>query len=439
MSRKGWSMTKLCVLVTTALLVCLMLGAAPVGAVSGPRYVDQNLTRNCGGNTPCHTTIQAAVIAAQPGDTIYVYPGTYGEGVNLNAMPTDGDLALVTVNNGGVPTPGTVTVDNPGDDSEIYTGDPLMRFNGDVTIDGFVLSSAYRAIDVWVGPLTTAAAEGGDMGLGPTVETRDVEIRNVDASHTGEDGIAARADGNVTITNCTTNGNKGAGIYVYQTLGAVTITGCTSNENVCAAAAVSGGVGCQGIFVMGVGGQVTIRNSTANGNDGAGIAVSPRLVASEEVGLGSATTPDQVIIDRCTANQNGQEGIQVYGAGGDVTITDCTTNANDQDGVYLRGLRLPDELGSPLVIDGGDVVIENCTAIGNRYAGFDPEGIRGTLSIQACIARDNHTGVDLYSFGGPESVLVNGNIICGNEECGVDLGGLDSLGVNVLGMNLEGN
>jgi hypothetical protein len=122
-----------------------------------------------------------------------------------------------------------------------------------------------------------------------------------------------------------------------------------------------------------------------------------------------------------------------------VTITDSTTNGNGADGVFVGGLVFGDEVGVGPVIDGGDVIIENCTANGNHQAGFDPDGIRGTLSVQACIARDNHTGVDLYSIGGPESVLVNGNIICGNEYCGVYLGGFDSLGVNGAGMNLEGN
>ena len=438
MSGNGRSMAKLCALVTTLLVLCLVLGAVPVGAVVGVRYVDQNATRDCQGKNPCHTTIQAAVDAAQPGDTIYVFPATYEEGVDLSQMNPQGDITLITVDANGNPTPGTVTVDNPGDDSEIYTGDGLVPFNGDVTIDGFVLRSLYSAIDVQVCQ-TSDATEGG-VGLGPTLETRDVEIRNVDASHTGGDGITVRACGNVTIKNCTTNDNNGYGIGVLNAWGDVTITGCTSNENNWPTKSVGGTPGCVagGICVMGAEGQVTIRNSTANGNDQQGIFVGPMYPDGQEAGLASVTTPDKVIIDKCTANNNDSEGIGVRDVSGDVTITDCTTNGNGGDGVFVGGSIFGDELGAGIPVDGGDVVIENCTAKGNDEAGFDPERIWGTLSIQACIAMDNEDGVDLDYMFGAEAVLVNGSIICGNE-CGVYLVPSNSAASNAVGFNLEGN
>jgi hypothetical protein len=365
-------MTKLCVLVTTALLVCLVLGAAPVGAVSGPRYVDQNVARDCAGKVPCYLSIQLAVNAAQAGDTIYVFPGTYEEGVNLSTMGAEGDITLITVDASGNPTPGTVTVDNPGADSEIYTG---AMFNGDVTIDGFVLRSFYGAIDVSVGP-TAPAPAGEDLGLGRALGW-DVEIRNVDASHTGGDGISVRAYGNVTIKDCTTNDNQGNGIGVGLALGDVTITGCTSNDNKAPSTRLGGTPLCWsgGICVVQAGGQVNIENSTANNNDEDGIHVQTLL--SGEAGVAPATTADQV-------------------------------------------------------------VIENCTAIGNERAGFDAQYVQGTLSIQACIAMDNDYGVYLGYMPGAEGALVNGSIICGNE-CGVYLGEGDSLQGTVVGMNLEGN
>jgi hypothetical protein len=432
-------MAKLCVLATTALVLCLVLGAVPVGAVGGVRYVDKYVARNCDGKIPCYHSIQAAVNNAQPGDTIYVFPATYEEGVNLNEMDPQGDITLITVDAHGNPTPGTVTVDNPGDDSEIYTGDGLVPFNGDVTIDGFVLRSLYGAIDLWVAP-ATAAAEGG-LGLGPTLETRDVEIRNVDASHTGGDGITVRASGNVTIKNCTTNDNNGYGIGVLNAWGDVTITGCTSNENNWPTKSVGGTPGCvaSGICVMGAEGQITIRNSTANGNAGQGIFVGPLYLGDQEAGLASTTTPDKVIIDRCTANDNQSEGIGVLGVAGDVTITNCTTNGNGEDGVFVGGGLFGDELGPPvIIIDGGDVLIQNCTSNGNDGAGFDPQNIWGSLSIQACIAMDNEDGVDLDYMFGAEAVLVNGSIICGND-CGVYLVPSNSVAGFPIGMNLEGN
>jgi len=434
MSRKGWSMTKLCVLVTTALVLCLVLGAAPVGAVSGPRYVDKNVARACADKVPCYLSIQLAVNAAQAGDTIYVFPGTYNEGVDLNQMDPEGDITLITVDANGNPTPGTVTVDNPGDDSEIYTGAPVDWFNGDVTIDGFVLRSLNGAIDVSVGP-TTTAPEGGEVGL-ESVLGHDVEIRNVDASHTGGDGISVRAYGNVTIKDCITNDNEGYGIGVGLAYGDVTITGCTANDNRRPEVAVEGTSLCPsgGICVVQVGGETNIKNNTTNGNDEDGIYVQTLHLG--EAGVPQPTTGGQVTIERCTANQNQDEGISARGYG-DTTITNSTANGNGETGVFVGSLFFGEELVAGFPVDGGDVIIQNCTAIGNEE-GFGADGIGGTLTIQACIAMDNDDGVYLGYMPGAEGTLVNGNIICGNE-CGVYLGGLRSLGIGILAPNLEGN
>jgi hypothetical protein len=428
MFSKRLVVTKWCSLIAIALVLGMVLGAAPAGAVAGVRYVDKDAVRKCSGNMPCHQSIQDAVNKASPGDVIYVYPATYKEGVDLNQMDPEGDISLITVDANGTPTPGTVKVDNPGDAPEIYTGAP--PFHGDVTIEGFVLRSEYGAIDLWVGDTSVAPA----AGLGPAL-TRDVVIRNVDASETGEDGIKVRAEGDVTITGCTTNGNNGSGIRVYQTWGDVKIKGCTSNENTCLGP--SGGSSCQayGIWVM-AGGTAWVENCTALGNGWHGIVVNSMFTGGQEVGLESIGTPDRVTISKCTANGNGGVGIEAYGFLGDATITDCTTNRNGEDGVFVGG-DLDAELGLGIEI-GGDLTIQNCTSVGNEESGFDPEGIEGSLSIQACIARNNGGGVDLDDMWRADSMAINGSVICGND-CGVYLPGAEAKLGNGPGMNFEGN
>ena len=121
MSKKWLVVTKWCVLLVMALILCLAVGATPAAGAGGVRYVDKYVARNCQGKTPCYHSIQAGVNNAAPGDTIYVFPATYNEGVDLNQMNPQGDITLITVDANGNPTPGTVTVDNPGDDAEIYT------------------------------------------------------------------------------------------------------------------------------------------------------------------------------------------------------------------------------------------------------------------------------------------------------------------------------
>ena len=55
----------------------------------------------CGGNSPCFTTIQAAINAASPGDTINVAAATYAEQIDINkALTLLGPNANINPNTG---------------------------------------------------------------------------------------------------------------------------------------------------------------------------------------------------------------------------------------------------------------------------------------------------------------------------------------------------
>jgi pectin methylesterase-like acyl-CoA thioesterase len=133
-----------------------------------------------------YTTIQAAVDAANDGDVIDVYPGTYNESVDLNGMSPDGDITIRSVNSGGTPTTGTATVNGGAAGPAFETS---STFSGDVTIDGLIVNST------------------NDDGIYVRVNS-DVVIRDVTANSTGDDGIyVGGASGNVTIKDCTANHN----------------------------------------------------------------------------------------------------------------------------------------------------------------------------------------------------------------------------------------
>ena len=421
MSRKRSALRKCMVAVgVLALLVPLLLvWAAPVSAAT--------LCVNTGGTGGCYGSIQVAVNAANGGDVINVYPGTYDESVDLSDMNSVGNLTLVAVNNAGVPTPGAVTVHSSGIPAEFHTGSG-GPFNGNLTIDGFIVHSVAPGIDLVV-----------DGGAGAD---RNVLIQNVTATETEQEGMRVSADGNVTISNCTASNNASDGIYIVEAGGDVTISDCTANSN-----------DSDGIFVDDVGGDLTISDCIANGNydenidvgEVGGNATITGCTANGSTngyGIEVDDVDGNVNVSTSTADGNDQDGMEMEDVLGNVTITDCTADGNDIDGFCMdlgveSDAALPageseesglddDELDESTGVhqsvspsaNGGDVTITNCTAIGNVDSGFDAYGMLGTLTIQACIAMDNENGVELDGMGEASGVRVNGNIICGND-CGI--------------------
>jgi hypothetical protein len=85
-----------------ALCAAVILGALLFGnrvSAAGTLYVNPDGV--CGGNSPCFTTIQAAINAAAPGDTINVAAATYVEEININkALTLLGPNANINPNTG---------------------------------------------------------------------------------------------------------------------------------------------------------------------------------------------------------------------------------------------------------------------------------------------------------------------------------------------------
>jgi hypothetical protein len=343
-----------------ALVVPLLFAfAAPVLAAT--RQVNNGVAcSDATGNPYC--TIQAAVDDAGASDVINVYPGTYVEQVDLSGMDLDGDITLVTVNSSGVPTPGTATVDGGGGKGFYMSA----YFDGDVTIDGFVVTSSGNGVDIDV------------------YADQDVAVRNVD-SETDDDGIHIKlhgsGGGSVVVENCVTDSNGDDGIDVRWPdgdggSGNLRITNCSADNN-----------GDHGMEIDDVPGDVTLLGSTANGNGG--------------VGINAYYVDGMVTIRNCTANDNGaggEDGISVWYVGGDATISNCTAKRNGDDGIEPNEINGALEVSACISQDNGEdgidlwyleeaesILVNGNIICGNASDGleFNFVGIEGRVAVAA--------------------------------------------------------
>jgi pectinesterase len=405
---KGLPVAGVLVLVVPLLFVL----ATPVAAAT--RCV------NAGGTGGCYSSIQAAVNAANGGDVIEVYPGTYDESVNVSTMNSVGDLTLVTVNDSGTPTPGTVTIEYHAIGAEIYTSPAL---NGSLTIDGFIVHSAYPGIGV--------AVDGGPGA------NRDVVIRNVTASETAEDGIVASADGSVTITRCTASNNEENGIRISDVGGDVSISECTTSGNV-----------QNGIWLSRVDGAATISNCTAAGNavgfmaDGlsGSLTIESCLFGGNDVGVGfdELTEVDEVLVKGsiiCGNSSYGLDADETATIGAEGNWWGCTEGPNDPGGAcdlvspgppFVDFTPWIDTItasapGSVMAGEAAPVTFQFSGGNGAVFLGQGPGDLHGDPTF--VVSTDNGTVVDPGFINEPYGVLAASLIAASGGTAMVTLDG----------------
>jgi parallel beta-helix repeat protein len=202
-------------LLILTIVLSMLLIAVPTSANSGTLYVDDD--GFCDGNSPCYTHPQDAVNAANPGDTILVYPGIYGSRIFTTKPPHWGPNdqyapALIVYKDGLTieavdPDPANTVVETTHDywsnpvaiqastggtwDGSKYVGAGVYPTFGtapnavaimasNVTIRGFTLRKPYMGVD-FGGFWNTAGVMIGGLYAG-------------DPAHLGSDGN--------TVQNC---------------------------------------------------------------------------------------------------------------------------------------------------------------------------------------------------------------------------------------------
>jgi len=413
---------------TLVLILCAAVVAgrtqSALAGVPSTTYADVNGV--CASHTPCYTKIQDALKAVGgPNDaTVFVFPGTYNESVNLNGMAsssnqTFANLALRTVDAAGAPAPGTATIHGPSPISTTAQGFPR-----DVTIDGFILQPTQKSgIDIQVGgsitlsnaTATNAPGNGFDLATAGNGSVT-IEHSSSDGAHgPGADGFDVSSGGNVTITDATaTNSTGGAESDGFD---------ITSTYDVIVSGAVAADNQGRGMFVQQLSedAQVAVSSSSFEDNHDSGLyiaapssAFAGGVTASGNMGWGIVAflsgASGHFGAESVRADGNGQAGIFAQ-TPGDVVINNTHLEGNTNDGAHVMadGRVQINRVG---VIGNGEGILLTPNSSGGRVA---------SSTIEGSLLKDNGLGAELVDLSSTGLHEASGNVICGNSIAGLDL------------------
>lgn len=213
MSSKPIALTLIC------LLLMFTLSAMNVSATPTTIYVDD--VPGSGPNNPPedYTSIQAAINAATPGETIYVYSGTYHEHLTINkSLILHGESKDNTI------------IDGSGSGIVVYVTAPNVEINGFTVQKGgsygiYLHGSSYSTV------ANCNLYSNGIDGIYSDGWPTNILIENCNASLNGRGGICLKQGGsNHIIRNCYTSSNVGGGISLHWVTNGI-IENCTSENN----------------------------------------------------------------------------------------------------------------------------------------------------------------------------------------------------------------
>lgn len=355
-----------------------------------------------GSRSTCFSTIQAALDAARPGDTIRVGPGTFAGGVTISkSVRLVGAGAKSTVIRGGG---SVVTVGTFG-----AVVEPTVTISG-VTITGGIARSSPESVPV-VG-VDGVLALGGGVEIPPNAD------------------FSGGAD--VTITDSVISGNRVAPTRTVPSGGAV----CPGGP--CPFALAAGG----GIDNWG---SLTLANTTVS-NNRVGSASGLSSLASDAEGggvfsrQGSLTLIDSSIDDNeATAsgpNARNADAGGLFAEGGTVSVAGSSVSNNSASLVAS----LPDSVGLGAVA-GGIHIGSGASAV-----------LRDTRITGNAVSMTNTVGYAVAFSGGLHAdadVVLANDVISGNTVRSVTLGnsssfaegdsGAGEMGSSVSGTILTGN
>jgi parallel beta-helix repeat protein len=293
------------------------------------------------------TTIQAAINAAAPGDTIRVCPGTYAEQLTIGTS-----LNLIG-ENGAILMPGPVVANG----SDISNGDPLaalilVQNATDVAIDGLIVDGSKNGI-TQCSPFLVGILFQNASGSVTHDTVRFISTPPVSGCQDGDAIVAQSSSGQSSTVEIASNS-----VHDYQKNGITgneTGTTVTIHNNTVTESAPANGAAPNGVQI-GFGAAGTITANTISGNvwapcvsvsnctaAGSGILIfesNSVTIQNNDVG----TNQYGIFVDGDDAtihNNDVFNSLILYGiavvTGNNSTITGNTITHSDQDAVVIDG------------------------------------------------------------------------------------------------------
>ncbi|HEX4639420.1 MAG TPA: hypothetical protein VH170_08030 [Chthoniobacterales bacterium] len=289
----------------------------------------------CGGNSPCFTTIQAAINAASNGDTIKVADATYNESVNINkSLTLQGAQAGVDARN------------RSGAESVINNACSPVQINADnATLDGFTVQGSTQAdpctiAGIWMNPGGLGLA-GGAQILNNIVQNN---ISGIELDNSG--ALPAKVQYNLIRSN--NNPGPGSGNGIQTNFGVVKAT-IDNNKFI--------GQTNSSILVVAPASSLTISNNTLDTGIALFITTNTSITGNSSIGNTVSGTiylggGDASITVSSNVLNNGVEAVVVedpYGVGANSAITVSPNNCiagNSTNGLRVAHLGYTGSLGA---------------------------------------------------------------------------------------------
>jgi len=324
------------------------------------------------------TSIQAAVNAAAPGDTIKVFPGTYNENVNI---PKD-SLKLQAEHHGdavirgsAAPTQEAVVKINGAHNVE-FRGFKIAPQNTAYTYDLLVAGGGSAQLrENWVTGATGGNATVGIGVLDSSADVRDNQVDNYQKNGIIIDGLSATASVNRNVVTGAGPTATAAQNGIQVSNGAkADVRQNTVSKNIYSPGTVS----ATGILLTGAGTGTSVSENNVFQND-INIALDTTNGATVEKNRVSAATYEGITLSgssnnrirQNTAEGNMENGISLFDGSNNNVVEKNDSNNNGRDGISLGDADNNQISQNKAQNNGGDGIYLDSASTGNRVTQND--------------------------------------------------------------------